>query len=190
MPTRSLDSDYFERMYAADDDPWHFASSAYEAGKYAATIEALGPERYSRALEIGCSIGVLSHMLAERCDELLCVDINARALALARSRCSECTNVRFDRRTLPAEFPPGIFDLVVLSEVGYYWSDADLARARRRIAASAKRGTLVLVHYLPKVDDYVRDGDAVHESFLRDERFHALGARRESQYRIDVLRVR
>jgi SAM-dependent methyltransferase len=190
MPAESLDAAYFDRVYASTDDPWHFVTSTYEAGKYAATIEALGSEPYGRALEIGCSIGVLSRMLAARVDALLCVDINARALMLARRRCADLSNVRFEQRTVPVDFPDGPFDLVVLSEVAYYWSDADLAVARDRIVAAARGGTLVLVHYLPKVDDYVRDGDAVHAAFLDDERFTALHGRREPDYRLDVLRIR
>jgi SAM-dependent methyltransferase len=186
----SLDATYFENIYAESDDPWHFATSAYEAQKYAATIEMLGPGLYARGLEIGCSIGVLSRMLAERCHELISVDISPRALASARERCADRANVQFELADIPKGFPAGPFDLVVLSEVAYYWSDEDLALARRRIAAAGPRGTLVLVHYLPKVEDYVRDGDAVHESFLRDPRFERRRSKREKLYRIDVLAIR
>jgi SAM-dependent methyltransferase len=190
MPQESLDATYFDTIYAQADDPWHFATSAYEAQKYAATIEMLGPGRYARGLEIGCSIGVLSRMLAERCQELISIDINARALDLARERCADRSNVRFERADATKTFPAGPFDLIVLSEVGYYWSDADLSVARTRIAAAGSSGTLALVHYLPKVDDYVRDGDAVHEAFLDDPRFERRRAIREDLYRIDILAIR
>jgi SAM-dependent methyltransferase len=190
MPQDSLDATYFDTIYAESDDPWHFATSAYEAQKYAATIEMLGPGLHARGLEIGCSIGVLSRMLAERCNHLTSVDINARALERAKERCADRSNVRFELADVPATFPAGPFDLVVLSEVGYYWSDADLSLARERIAAAGSPGTLVLVHYLPKVDDYVRNGDAVHESFLRDARFERQRSLREKLYRIDVLAIR
>jgi SAM-dependent methyltransferase len=190
MPQDSLDATYFDTIYAKSDDPWHFATSAYEAQKYAATIEMLGPGLYARGLEVGCSIGVLSHMLADRCQDLLSVDINARALGRARERCADRANVRFELAGVPKTFPAGPFDLIVLSEVGYYWSDTDLAIARNCIAVAGSRGTLALVHYLPKVDDYVRDGDAVHESFLRDPRFERLRAMRDDLYRIDILAVR
>ena len=88
MPQHSLDATYFDTIYAESDDPWHFTTSAYEAQKYAATIEMLGPAAYARGLEIGCSIGVLSRLLAERCHELLSVDISSRALESARKRCA------------------------------------------------------------------------------------------------------
>ena len=187
--TGSLDALYFERVYEYSEDPWHFETSDYEAQKYAATLAALPQERFERALEIGCSIGVLTERLAAHCESLLSLDINERALDKARARCRALENVRFERMVVPREFPPGPFDLVVLSEVAYYWSDDDLRLAIDSIVAAAPNGFLVLVHYLPKVDDYVRDGDAVHRAFLADDRFVSTFAARAEQYRIDVLRV-
>jgi SAM-dependent methyltransferase len=160
MPQDSLDATYFDTIYAGADDPWHFATSAYEARKYAATIE------------------------------MISLDINDRALDRARTRCADRSNVRFELADATKTFPEGPFDLIVLSEVGYYWSDADLSLARARIASTGSRGTLALVHYLPKVDDYLRDGDAVHEAFLSDERFERRRAMREELYRIDILTIR
>src|SRR6478609_8966907 len=62
----SLPPDYFERVYREADDPWRFASSPYEAAKYAATLAAVPRARYRNAFEIGCSIGVLTERLAGR----------------------------------------------------------------------------------------------------------------------------
>lgn len=188
MPTESLSAAYFERLYAASEDPWSFASSRYELDKYDDTVAALGPH-YERGLEVGCSVGVLTRRLAARCSHLLAVDVNERALSAARARCADLPNVAFARTAIPREYPARPFDLVVVSEVGYYWSDADLALTRDRIAASlVERGELLLVHFLPKVADYVRDGDAVHELFLTDERFVPVRGHRADQYRLDLLR--
>ena len=189
MPTESLDGSYFERKYDESADPWNFATSAYEAHKYAVTLAHLTTPRFGRALEIGCSIGVLTKMLADRCDELVATDINPRALGFARERCAQDGNVRFEQMQVPRVFPSGSFDLVVLSEVGYYWSDDDLTLARDRIAGAAAGGVLELVHYLPDVSDYVRDGDAVHETFLRDDRFRRVRSYREELFRLDVFDV-
>lgn len=190
MPHGSLDARYFDRLYTDKDDPWDFATSAYEARKYNDTLAMLEGEHFTNALEIGCSIGVLTAKLARRCERLFAVDISERALAQAIARCAGETNVRFARMTIPEEFPAGPFDFVLLSEVGYYWSDEDLASACDRIAAAASGGTLELVHFLPKVDEYVRDGDAVHEAFANDERFVTVRSSRAERYRIDVLRIR
>jgi SAM-dependent methyltransferase len=190
MPGKpSLDAAYFARVYAERADPWEFATSPYEGEKYDATIGALAGERFASGFEIGCSVGVLTARLAGVCDALLAVDINERALANARERCAELANVRFAPMTVPREFPEGRFDLVVVSEVAYYWSDDDLRLAMDRIAQAARGGTLELVHFLPKVEDYVRGGDAVHEAFLGDPRFSRIRHARAEKYRIDLLRV-
>ncbi len=190
MSDRSLDAAYFAGIYARSEDPWGFATSPYERAKYDATLAALPAPHFRRALEIGCSIGVLTARLAQRCDEIVGIDIDPRALELARVRCASCSNVRFERRTFPHETVPGPFDLVLVSEVAYYWSATDFARARERIAASAPGGFVELVHYLPGVPDYARTGDAVHDEFARDARFERVGGMRAERYRLDVLRVR
>ena len=82
----SVDPATFERMYREDEDPWGFGTSAYEAAKYDRTIAALGDRRFHRALELGCSIGVLTARLAERCDELIALDTSATAVERARER--------------------------------------------------------------------------------------------------------
>ncbi len=190
MSEPSLDAAYFAAIYARSDDPWGFATSPYERGKYDATLAALPMQHYGRALEIGCSIGVLTARLAQRCDELVGIDLDPRALELARTRCAALPNVRFERRTFPHETVSGPFDLIVISEVAYYWSDTDLAIARERIVASAPGGTVELVHFTPPVRDYARTGDLVHETFLGDPRFEHRSGSRAERYRIDLLRVR
>src|SRR5690349_510198 len=56
----SLPAAYFDALYTKEKDPWRFASSPYEQAKYAATLQALPVARFTDALEIGCSIGVLT----------------------------------------------------------------------------------------------------------------------------------
>jgi len=186
--TASLGRTYFESIYVAAEDPWSFASSAYEAEKYDRSLSVLR-SRYVRALEIGCSIGVFTQRLAARCDELVALDISAQAVLRARDRCAGLEHVHVARAEFPAQCPDGQFDLITCCEVGYYWSDADLAAARDRIAgALVTGGDLLLVHFLPKVDDYVRDGDDVHEAFLADARFRRVDRARAERYRLDLLR--
>jgi SAM-dependent methyltransferase len=183
----SLSREYFESIYGRADDPWSFASSAYEREKYDRSLSVLAP-RYQRALEIGCSIGVFTERLAGRCAELIAVDISERAIASARIRCAHQAHVRIVRAEFPRQCSPATFDLITCCEVGYYWSDADLALARDTIAERLlPEGELLLVHFLPHVDDYIREGDAVHEAFLADRRFEHAEHFRAERYRLDLI---
>jgi SAM-dependent methyltransferase len=191
-PTRSLDPAYFEALYGRDSDPWRFATSPYENAKYEATLAALPRNRYRRGLEVGCSIGVLTERLGRRCRELLAVDVAEAALAEARRRCAELPGVAFRRMRLPDEAPCGSFDLVVLSEVLYYWSAADVTRVAGVVRRALEPGgDAVLVHWV-RDTDYPLSGDEAVEFFLGA--FESAGVRLRSErtryYRLDLVRRR
>jgi predicted TPR repeat methyltransferase len=101
-------------------------------------LAALGDRRFAHAFEAGCSIGVFTAMLAERCDALLAVDIAQAAVDAARERLAAHDHVRVERRTLPGEWPAGPFDLVVCSELLYYWDRPTLEQALPAIAESLR----------------------------------------------------
>ncbi len=141
-----LGAEHFERIYARDADPWKTESSDYERGKFERTLAAIPGGRVRRALDVGCSTGVLSSMLAGRCEELTAVDFSERAVRVARERLAGIGGVRIERLDLPAEMPAGPFDLVVCSEVLWYWSRADVLLGLRRIeSALASGGSLIAV---------------------------------------------
>ncbi len=187
-PRPSLPPSYFETLYRDQKDPWDFETSAYEASKYAATLAALPKRHYRKALEIGCSIGVLTARLAERCDSLLAVDVSEQALERARQRCQSLPQVQFQQMCLPQEYPAQRFDLTLLSEVGYYWSWHDLRLAQQCMVAQLEPGGhLILVHWTPRAASYPLTGDEVHDAFLEQtgpELLH-LGSQREACYRLD-----
>jgi len=187
----SLTPEYFDDVYDASDDPWNFTSSEYEAAKYAATVAALPDKNYQSAFEIGCSIGVLTEKLAPLCQTLLAVDVNEKALNQARSRCAGLPNVRFQKMVVPDEFPDENFDLIIVSEVGYYLSAADWKRAGAQIISRLDlSGVVVMVHWTHFVADYPQTGDAVHDSFaeLSARKLKHLNAKRTDDYRLDVWR--
>ena len=163
MRTR-LRPDYFEELYAADPDPWRFETSAYERAKYDATITALPPGSIATALEVGCSIGVLTERLARRCDRLLAVDVSIAALAQARERLDHADHVTLERRELPEDMPPGRFELIACSEVLYYLDDDAFASMLDAIElALAPGGSLLAVHWRHPTERYPLLGDEVHE---------------------------
>lgn len=140
--------DHFERLYRTRDDPWNYQTSPYEAAKYAATLAALTRDRYAFALEAGCSIGVLSALLAPLCDRLLAVDVVGRAVEKAALRLGPHPGARAVRARLPGGWPRGHYDLIVLSEFMYYLKAADIDALARRVARDAAIGAeCVMVHY-------------------------------------------
>lgn len=186
----SLPADYFEKLYATVPDPWGFATSDYEAGKYAATLAALPQPRYATALEVGCSIGVLTRMLAPRCDRLLALDVAEGALDAARARCAGQPGLEFRRMVVPGEWPAGQFDLILLSEVVYYLDRADVAQLVERVCEALRPGgEVILVHWTGPTD-YPLSGDAAAEGFIADagRRLTLLRQDRQERYRLDLLR--
>lgn len=188
----SLPVTYFDDVYRANDDPWAFATSPYERAKYDATMAALPNPRYASAFEIGCSIGVLSEMLAHRCDRLLSVDASELPLKKARQRLAPYPNVTVSQLSIPDQFPTDRFALIVLSEVGYYLTVKDLQRARQQILDQLEPGGhLLLVHWTPVVPDYPLTGDQVHEQFMaasgeQQPLRHRLNQRTD-KYRLDLF---
>lgn len=188
----TLPPTYFDEVYRANEDPWKFESSPYERAKYAATVAALPRAHYATAFEIGCSLGVLTEQLAPHCGHLLAVDVAEAPLERARQRCAHLPQAEFQLLQVPHAFPEGQFELIVVSEVGYYLSPEDLQLARQKIlAALLPGGHLLLVHWTPPVHDYPLTGDDVHEFFLQETQpagpLVQVHAERHATYRLDVL---
>jgi len=185
---RSIEPDWFEKLYAEKGDPWAFETSPYERAKYDHTLDRLPAERIGDLLEVGCANGVLTERLADRCDRLLGVDVSDTALAAARARLKDKANVKLERMRFPAEVPDGAFDLVLLSEVAYYWDSDDLRRAAVFLARSVQSGGHVLLVHWTGDTDYPKTGDeAVGElrGGLKDSFVDVVTERRD-EYRLDL----
>lgn len=159
--------EHFERLAREAADPWDYATSDYEQGKYRTTLAYL-PERTGRTLELGCSVGVFTAMLAPRCKHLVAVDFSPTALARARRRLGDAPQVELLQRRLPEEMPGGPFDTIVCAEVLYYWSADLVGEGLERIeSALAPGGTLLAVHWRHPDPRRALTGDDVHS--LLDE---------------------
>lgn len=183
-----LGREYFEGLYAESEDPWNFEASEYEQNKYARTLAVLGERTYRRALEAGASIGVFTELLADRCDELLAVDVSERAVAAARRRLSGRGHVRVERRTLPEEMPDGPFDLIVASEVLYYFPREEMLTVLRGFERElARGGSLLAVHWRRKTETYPLQGDEVHDLLVEHTRLLNRKTIIEPDYRLDLF---
>jgi len=189
-PSQSLPPSYFDTLYQTDPDPWKFATSDYEAEKYATTIAALPKSCYRSALEIGGSIGVLTQKLAQSCNSVLSIDVSQLAQDQAIQRCKLFPQVRFQIMNFPHQYPQEKFDLVLVSEVGYYWGREDLHTAQQRIFELLEPGgNLLLVHWLPRSPDYPLTGHEVHNSFLEfvPKQIRHLQCQQNTKYRLDLF---
>jgi phosphoglycolate phosphatase-like HAD superfamily hydrolase len=185
----SLPASYFEALYCTDADPWKFETSEYEINKYQATLDAL-PKQYNNAFEIGGSIGVLTEKLADKCKSLLSVDASKIAQAQAIERCKHLSQVRFEVMFLPQQFPEEMFDLILVSEVGYYLSWEDLIKTRQLLIEHLEPGGhLLLVHWTLFAQDYPLNGNQVHDAFmeLTPNKLRHLKGQREVEYRLDLF---
>lgn len=159
-PSASRDRASFEEFYERRPGGWDF-TSWYETRKRELLLAVLPRERFRSTLELGCATGVLTARLAERSDAILGVDIAEAPLEAARMA---APTARFARLTLPSEWPDGAFDLVVLSETGYYLSDADLDATLDRVVASLDPdGVFVACHWRHPDSDAVLDAARVHD---------------------------
>jgi len=183
----------FENIYAASSDPYGYTSSDYERQKYSATLAALSRERYTKAFEIGCSIGVLTRLLGERCDSLLSVDVVERALQQARQRCAAERNVRFARMRVPDNWPNETFDLIVIS------SELNLLVQRLR-SSLRPSGEIILVHnrwtgtllprWLQRSIPVLSKANRRHDRLIAlvSDFARVIGHEQHNEYRLDLLR--
>jgi SAM-dependent methyltransferase len=164
----AVSAEAFESRYRDSPDPWNYRSSAYERGKYKVTIDALSRKRYGSAFEPACSVGELTAMLAPRCESLLATDVSPTAVERARERLADLENVEVECRDLRIQPPERGFDLIVFSEVGYYFDVESLWSIARRLADSLNsQGEFIAVHWRGHSADHVLHGDEVHGTLRR-----------------------
>jgi cyclopropane fatty-acyl-phospholipid synthase-like methyltransferase len=119
---------------------------------------------------------------------LLAVDVSERAVAEARKRLSGREHFRVERRTLPEEMPHGPFDLIVASEVLYYFTREEMLATLEAFERElAPGGTLLAVHWRRETRTYPLQGDDVHELLREHTRLHNNKTIVEQDYRLDLF---
>ena len=156
-------SQRFDALFRDSDDPWHFKTRWYEARKRALTLACLPAARYAHGFEPGCANGELSAELAQRCDRLLLSDISQRAVELARARLADVPHATVVQAQLPRDWPDASFDLIVISELGYFLDVKSLDALANLTRASLRTGGTVLAcHWRRPIQGCALDGDSVH----------------------------
>lgn len=155
-PTRA--QPYFERIYSETPDPWDYLRTVQQA-RYQTAIQALDEarqqEKFATALEIGCSEGMFTELLTERCGKLLALDISTVALGRAKDKCQRYTNIDFKQWDLSKDTLSETFDLVTIMDVlEYFYRPSSLRNVRDKIVSFVKPGGYLLVT-TSKTHDFV-----------------------------------
>ncbi|WP_448089947.1 class I SAM-dependent methyltransferase [Pseudomonas azerbaijanoccidentalis] len=182
----SVSPEYFQKMFDASDDPWSFRTRWYEKRKRELTLASLPRQRYQRVFEPGCANGELSALIAERSDSLLCQDINEKAVQLAQHRLSNVPHARVDLGRVPHDWPEGTFDLIVLSEVGYFLDSSEWNRViENTLLSLSPEGGVLACHWLHPIEGCSQDGRAVHEALSDGLRLHRLVRHEETDFLLE-----
>ena len=187
----SLSQDYFDELYKNQNDPWNFRHSEYEHKKYKNSVEALGKQRFKIGLELGCSVGVQTKLLAEICQKLVAVDISSVAVDEAKKTCENLTNIDFRVADVSEQFPIDNYDLITLCEIGYYFNKESLQMVFENVNKTInKNGKFLMVHWTGFVPDYPLTGNEVHEIFnnynSQINEFEKLVSESHDLYRMEV----
>jgi len=180
-------SDRFDDMYDDGPDPWKNVGSFYEKRRRELILAMLGSARYARVLELGCADGFLTAALVARADTVLAFDTSRRAVAAARVNAPAATVERGDLPDLLSDAAVQRFDLIVLSEVGYFLTATELlATLRRARAALNPAGELVLCHWQHPTHRVPLDGVLVHEQARDFMGVEPRAKHRDGDLRIDI----
>jgi trans-aconitate methyltransferase len=179
---------FFEAKYQQQPDFWGFASKPEELFRYGRIIAAVEDRRYRQGFEPGCSVGVLTERLSALCDHVEAFDFSSTASAQARERCAPLHNVEIHCAALPDRMPGPQTDLLVLSEIGYYWTETEWRKLAGLLVDSLQPGATVLAaHWLGHSPDHRLSGDRVHEILLESPQLLLSHSERHPAFRLDRL---
>lgn len=177
-PHRSQDLAHFERLYQQDADPWQLQQRWYEQRKRALILACLPQQRYQSGYEPGCGNGMMTVALAQRCDMLIASDGVPTAVRLTQERVLReafDAQVSVQQHDLPRDWPQQQFDLILLSEIAYYFALPPFMALQAKATASlALGGTLILCHWRGVFEDRALPTRTVHDAFHADPRLHPL----------------
>ncbi|MFJ5383842.1 SAM-dependent methyltransferase, partial [Cupriavidus sp. CER94] len=134
-----------------------------------------------------CATGLLTERLAARCDALLAIDMMPRAIERTRARVAGLPQVETRVAALPQAWPAGRFDLIVLSELGYYFDREPWLRTVAQAAqALALDGTIVACHWLRPFAERAQSTRHVHAAIARCPGLHRHVRHIEPDFLLDV----
>lgn len=178
---------YFEDLYRYNSDPWGYDSHWYEARKRQICLALLTRPRYPKVLEVGCSNGHLSIYLAQRAEQLWCIDVSESAVQLASERLQEFEHVVVENRKIPEDYSIQKFDLILISEMAYYLSANELHQFIEKLKHSLNDdGEILCCHWRHRIQDFELNAEQVHQAFQQHFPFHHYLSLNDPDFMIDV----
>jgi LmbE family N-acetylglucosaminyl deacetylase/SAM-dependent methyltransferase len=159
-------TEYFDTLYRRSNDPWGLRTRYYEQRKRRIVLASLPRPRFGRVFEPGCALGLLTRHLAARSELVVAWDTADAAIRQARRTLRSVDNVVIKRGHIPEQWPTGSFELIVLSEIGYYCPDPQVL-SRRIEESLAADGLLVSCHWRHKATDHPHKAEDVHQALGR-----------------------
>jgi len=169
-----------------DPDPWGYQKSWYEKRRRQLIAAMLPRDKLGRVLEIGCSTGLITQLLASRASAVLAVDISAKAVELARARLQGLRQVEVLHADITQDWPEQAFDHILLCDVAYYLPEAQLRALARNIRAQPE-GVLLLAHWRHDFKQVVTPAQAAHDLLRQETGWQRLAHYADEDLLVDVL---
>lgn len=129
-----------------NDDLWGRTESTADID---AAIALVRDRRYERCLDVGTGLGYYAERAALFCDDVVGMDISARAVAQARKKLAYLHNVSFRTGNLRTTLPQDSYDLIMLGDVLYYLGDVrfpeEFKGVIKNIRTALRRGGRILM---------------------------------------------
>jgi SAM-dependent methyltransferase len=141
--SQTCSREVWDQVFETHTDPWKSETSPVQRERFIKQTEMLDAARdgstFCRGLEIGCSEGLYTEVLADRCESLLVLEISRTVLARTQKRRRWSEQVRFDAFDFRLDDVPGTFDLIVVAGVLEYFSRPNtFVRMRAKLAAALR----------------------------------------------------
>ena len=128
-------------------------------------VEFSGINNHSRILEVGCGTGKATQPFAEHGYEVLCLDIGADLIAVARERLEGFPNVSFVEQAFEEWESDEEFDLVI-SATAFHWVDPKVRYLRASEVLGAKGCLAVFSNqHIRKDEGFFAESQSLYDKY-------------------------
>ena len=171
-----------------EPDPWGYETHWYEKRRRAPMAALLPGEKLGQVVEIGCSTGLSTQMLAPRARHVLAIDVSPKAVSLARERLQGLAHVEIVQADITQDWPARSFDQILLCDVAYHLDAGQLGQLARNIRIQASADcVLLLAHWRHPFAQVITPAPAAHDLLAEVTGFARLAGYQDHDLLIDVL---